>query len=266
MVNQPSIAALDVRHASPSIRKIDFSDLVDVLAKGVDDFKAKPSHIFLLALIYPIIGVFLFALTFSFELLPLLFPLVAGFTLIGPIAALGLYELSKRREQGLELSWKHAAKVYLEHSSGSVFALGLLQLVIYFVWIAAAFVIYKMIFGDQLPTSISELIQQVTTTPEGTRLIIVGCGVGFLFALLVLAISVVSFPLLVDRDVGARLALETSVRSVRANPITMAMWGLIVAVILVIGCLPYFVGLAVALPILGHATWHLYRRLVSWDD
>src|SRR5262249_37451426 len=115
------------------------------------------------------------------------------------------------------------------------------------------------------PASISQFINDVLTTPAGWNLIIVGNVVGFLFAVLVLMISVVSFPLLLDRDVGAAVAMVTSVRAVLTNPVTMAVWGLIVAALLLLGSLPFFLGLTVVLPVLGHATWHLYRRVVDPD-
>src|SRR5438309_1935086 len=95
--------------------------------------------------------------------------------------------------------------------------------------------------------------------------LVLGHGAGFRFALVTLVISAVSFPLLVDRDVGALVAVETSVRAAFANPFTMALWGLIVAALLVIGSLPFFFGLAVVMPVLGHATWHLYRKVVEPD-
>ncbi|MCZ6743791.1 MAG: DUF2189 domain-containing protein, partial [Alphaproteobacteria bacterium] len=114
-----------------------------------------------------------------------------------------------------------------------------------------------------VPASIEEFARQIFTTPAGWGLMIVGCGVGFLFAVLVLTISVVSFPMLIDRDVGAMTAIHTSVRSVIANPVTMAMWGLIVAGSLMVGSLPFLFGLAVVMPVLGHATWHLYRKVVE---
>jgi uncharacterized membrane protein len=117
--------------------------------------------------------------------------------------------------------------------------------------------------GGAVPASLDEFARQILTTPAGRQLIIVGNGVGFLFAVVVLVISVVSFPMLVDRNVGAAIAVRTSVRAVLENPVTMAMWGLFVAGTLVIGSLPFFFGLAVVFPVLGHSTWHLYRRVVG---
>ncbi len=222
-----------------------------------------PSHAVFLCLIYPIVGLILARLTFGYDVLSLLFPLAAGFTLIGPFAAMGFYELSRRREQGLQVSWPDAFDVVRSRSRGAIAALGALLLTIFVLWIVVAQAIYIANFGDTPAASISDFIRQIFTTPAGWTLIFVGNGVGFLFACVVLTISVVSFPLLLDRDVGAVEAALTSARAVAANPVTMAIWGLIVAALLVIGSLPFFFGLAVVVPVLGHATWHLYRKVVE---
>ena len=198
-----------------------------------------PTHAVFLCLIYPIVGLLLARLTLGYEVLPLLFPLAAGFTLLGPFAAIGLYELSRRREQGLDASWQDAFDVLRSPSRGAIAALGLLLLAIFVIWIAVAQAIYIANFGYEPAASIPDFLHQVFTTPAGRMLIIVGNLVGFLFALAVLTISVVSFPLLLDRDVGAVEAVLTSVRVVAANPVMMAIWGLIVAGLLVIGSLPF---------------------------
>ena len=251
------------RPAQPVVRKIGLADLRDALAKGADDFYAMPTHAIFLCIIYPIVGFALARLAFGYSILPLLYPLASGFALVGPIAALGLYELSRRREAGLETSATRAFDVFESSSVGAVAALGILLLIIFLIWVAVANAIYVANFGYASPPSIKAFLNDVLTTRPGWNLIIVGNGVGLLFAILVLTISVVSFPLLLDRDVGAAVALLTSIRAVAHNPLTMMVWGLIVAALLVIGSLPLFFGLTVVMPLLGHATWHLYRKVVE---
>ncbi len=249
-----------------TIRRVNAADLKDALRAGWDDFTAMPSHAIFLCVIYPVVGIVLAQLIFGYAILPFLYPLAAGFALIGPIAALGLYELSRRREAGLEADASHALDVLHSPSIGAIAALGLLLLAIFFVWIAIAHAIYIASFGYAMPQSASRFVTDLFTTKAGWTLIIVGNGVGFLFAVLALAISVISFPLLLDREVGAATALHTSFRVVAENPATMALWGLIVAALLLLGSLPAFIGLAVVMPVLGHATWHLYRKAVDAHD
>ena len=263
MAHSHVLAGAGIRPARPIIRKITPADLLDALRKGYADLAAMPSHAVFLCLIYPLAGLILWRIAIGYDVLPLLFPLAAGFALIGPFAALGLYELSRRREQKLEPYWSHAFDVFRTPSFGAIAALGLLLVVIFFVWLGVAQAIYVSAFGDTPAASIPDFFRQVLTTPAGWMLILVGNGVGFLFAMLVLVISVVSFPLLLDRDVGAAVAVLTSIRAVLANPLTMALWGLIVAALLLLGSLPFLVGLTVVMPLLGHATWHLYRKVVA---
>ena len=251
--------------ARPVVRRITTADLIDALAKGWDDFAATPSHAVFLCVIYPAIGVGLAGLTLGFNVFPLLFPAAAGFALVGPFAAIGLYEMSRRRETGSTVAAADALDALRTPSLGAILALGALLMIIFAVWVAIANAIYIADFGYAPPASISSFLHDVLFTRAGWNMILVGNGVGFLFAVLTLTISVVSFPLLIDRDVGAAVALGTSVRVVLANPIQMALWGLIVAVMLVLGSLPLFIGLAVVLPVLGHATWHLYRKVVEPD-
>lgn len=265
MGNENSIAdAGAFRSAQPIVHKIGPADLKDVLVKGIADFNAMPTHLAFLCLIYPLVILIAARIYAGYEVLPLVFPLLAGYTLIGPLVATGMYELSRRREQGLDISRRHAFEVFISPSIGAIAKLGVVLTAIYFAWLFAAWAIYVANFGAIGPESPWEFAEQLFTTRAGWGLIIVGCGVGFLFAVVVLTLSVVSFPMLLDRDVGVMTAVRTSVRAVVANPMTMAIWGLIVAYSLLIAALPFFVGLAVVLPVLGHATWHLYRKVVEF--
>jgi uncharacterized membrane protein len=247
------------------IRRITPTEVLQSLAQGLDDFAAMPSHAIFLCVIYPLIGLWLISLVSGYSMLPLAFPIAAGFALVGPFAAIGLYELSRRREAGLDTSSRHAFDVLHSPSIGAILAMGLLLTAIFLVWLAVADALYVANFGYHGPASIGQFLTDIFTTRPGWTLIIVGTGVGFLFAVLVLTISAVSFPLLLDRDVGAAVALLTSIRVVVANPVSMALWGVIVAVLLVAGSLPFFLGLTVVMPVLGHATWHLYRKVIVSD-
>jgi uncharacterized membrane protein len=252
----------NVRCPLPVVRRIRAADLKDVLARGFGDFGANRTDVIFLCVFYPLVGLVLQRLAAGYEMLPLLFPLASGFALVGPVAAVGLYEMSRRREQGVNVGWIDAFGVVRSPSFGAIVLLGLLLTAIFVLWLLVTEAIYLVTLGPEPPASITLFLRDVFTTGAGWVMIGVGVGVGFLFALLVLAISVVSFPLLLDRDVGLEAAVWTSVRAVVANPGPMAVWGLIVAGGLVIGSIPLFVGLVIVLPVLGHSTWHLYRKVV----
>jgi uncharacterized membrane protein len=254
------------RPGEPAVRAIGLTDLRDAVAKGIEDFNAVPTHAVFLGIIYAVLGIILFRLAFGYDVLPLVYPMLAGFILLGPCAAIALYQLSRRRERGLDVSAEHLLEVFRSPSIAAIVRLGLVLLAIFFAWLVAAKTMYAQIMGGAVPASLGEFSHQVLTTSAGWQLIVVGNAVGFVFAALALVISVVSFPMLVDRNVGAATAVRTSVRAVAANPLTMAAWGLFVVAALIVGSLPLFFGLAVVFPVLGHATWHLYRRIVSLDD
>lgn len=249
------------RDGDPAVRSITTEDVWKSLQQGVDDFRAMPTHVIFACVIYPVVGIILARLAFGYELVPLLYPMAAGFALLGPFVAIGLYEMSRRREQGLDYSPARAFDVLHRPGIDSIFTLGAFLALVFVGWLYIANVMYVQIMGGE-PASLPDFFNRVLHTNRGMQLMFTGNLVGFIFALCVLAISVVSFPMLVDRDVGVGAAVRTSVRAALENPIPVALWGLIVAVGLILGALPFLVGLAVVLPILGHATWHLYRKLV----
>lgn len=249
--------------AEPVVRVIGFSDIRIALVQGYGDFTKMPTQLIFLGVIYPIVGFVAARAASGGALLPLLYPLIAGLSLMGPIAALGIYELSRRLEKGLPTTWVNAFDVVRSPGIGAIAALGVVMCAIFVAWLFAAQAVYRGTMGDELPASFWALIRQVLTTDAGWSLILWGNAVGLCFAALILTLTVVSFPLLLDRDVGLRVAVRTSIRAVLRNPGPMAAWGVIVAILLALGCLTLFVGLAVVMPVLGHATWHLYRRVVE---
>ncbi len=246
-----------------TIRDLSLDDLREALRKGVEDLGASRTDAIFIVLIYPIVGLALATFGLDLSRLPLLFPLIAGFALLGPLAAVGLYEISRRREQGRPAGWNNALGVIGAPNFGAVLMLGLYLLAIFVFWMACAYLIYIYTLGPQPPTSITGFLSDVFTTGAGWAMILVGMSVGFVFALVVLAISIVSFPLILDKDVGVPTAVVTSVRVTQKNPREVLIWGAIVAVGLFLGSIPALVGLIIVLPILGHATWHLYRRAVE---
>jgi uncharacterized membrane protein len=247
---------------APAVRRIGVADLGLALARGYDDFAAYRTDVIFLCVIYPLVGLVLARLAFGYDLLPLIFPLASGFALVGPFAAVGLNEMSRRREAGMAVAWADAFGVFRSPSFGAIVLLGLVLMAIFLLWLLAAEAIYQITLGPAPRASVGGFVYDVLATPAGWSMIGLGVGVGFLFALLALAISVVSFPLLLDREVGFDTAVLTSIRAVLTNPGPMTAWGLIVAGGLVIASIPFFLGLIIVMPVLGHATWHLYRLIV----
>lgn len=252
-----------IHSPEPAVRKIAAADLFDALAKGVDDFGAYRSDVIFLCVIYAIAGLVFSRLAFGLNMLPLLFPLASGFALVGPLAAIGLYEMSRCREKGVPAKLANAFDVVHAPAAGGILVLGLTLVAIFILWQVAAWEIYRDTLGPKQPASISSFIHDVFLTNAGHIMIAVGVGVGFLFAAFAMSISLVSFPLLIDRDIGLDTAIRTSIHAVRANPFETALWGAIVAAGLIFGSLPFFIGLVITIPVLGHATWHLYRKLVN---
>ena len=247
----------------PEIRRIGMDDLRIALTLGWSDFRAAPSQLFFLCIIYPVVAVVMWRMTVGHGLLPLFYPLISGFALVGPIAALGLYEISMRREHGQPASWINCFDVLRSPALSSIVVLALALVVLFVVWIATADALYHAAFGDTPITLMSTFADMLFETGAGWMLIVAGNLIGFLFAALVLAISVVSFPMMLDRNCDVSLAVRTSVAAVLRNRRVLAAWGLIVALLLALGSAVAFVGLAIVLPVLGHATWHLYRRLIA---
>jgi len=244
------------------IRRIGTADLWAALRQGWDDFLAIPTQLVFLCVLYPLVGLVAARAFSGGDLLPLLWPLVAGLSLVGPVAAVGLYEISRRREAGEDVSWLTAFAVLRHPNLPNIAILGIMLMAIFVAWVAVAKTIWNATLGHLPAMGFGEMVNAAFTTAEGQRLLLFGNGVGFLFALAVLVLTVVSVPMMIDRMVGVGEAIQTSIRACLANPGPMAIWGLLVGALLFLGSIPAFIGLAVVMPVLGHATWHLYRRVV----
>lgn len=249
--------------APPQLRQLDLSDLRAALRAGYADAMASRADALLMVLIYPLAGLFLVAAGLHMNLLPMVFPMMAGFALLGPVAAVSLYEISRRREAGEDAGWTQALAVIERPAFSAILVLGVVMLGLFLTWMLAANAIYALTLGPEPPASVAAFAAEVLRTRAGWAMIVIGMGVGAGFAVVALAVSVVSFPLLLDRNVGVPVAVVTSIEVARKNPRVILTWGAIVAGGLVLGSIPFLVGLMVVLPILGHATWHLYRRAVS---
>jgi len=262
-MTMPQSISAPIAATRPVVRRISQADLRWALAEGWKDFMAKRGDLPVLAVLYPLVGILVVSVAFNAALLPLVFPLVAGLTICGPAVASGFYEISRRREAGLDSSWLHFFDPLRgRRRTGLAILTGGLA-VLFLGWLGAAWLIYSSTMGAAPPAGPVEFLRRLFFTPEGWTLIVLGNLAGFAFACVTLALAVVSFPMVVDRPIDADVAVATSIRAVTANPGVMASWGLRVAALLALGCLPAFVGLAVVLPVLGYATWRLYTRLVE---
>ncbi|TXC71191.1 DUF2189 domain-containing protein [Sphingomonas ginsenosidivorax] len=259
-----SLSATQIR-AIPEIRRIGTSDLSWALAEGWKDFLEKRGDLIVIGLLYPIICLVAAVVTFNDPLLPLFFPLVAGLSILGPAAASGFYELARRREEGRDSSWWH----FLDPLNGrsrlplALLTAGLAVLMI--GWLVAAYAVYDVTFGADAPLRLGDVFGRLFTTEQGWALILLGNLAGLPFAIATLVFALASFPMVVDQPVDAGLAIRTSLAAAQKNPREVFGWGLRVAALLLLGLIPLAIGLAVVLPWLGYATWHLYTRLVVRD-
>ena len=251
-----------VPSTQPVVRRIGIPDLKWALARGIEDFGASRTDVLFLCVIYPLLGLLLARVASGYNLLPLVFPLASGFALLGPLAAVGLNEMSRRREINGRADWSDAFAVFRHPAFGGIALLGGVLLMMFLFWLVLSNIVYNVTLGPEPPVSVSSFAQDILHTRAGHMMALLGIGIGFLFALIALTIGAVSFPMMLDQNASLETAVRTSARVVVRNPLTMAAWGLIVAVSLVIASIPLLLGLVVVMPVLGHATWHLYRRAV----
>lgn len=248
--------------ADPVVRRVNATDIAESLAQGLRDFQAAPLYGLLFGALYAAGGMAIVASVTALGISYLAYPLAAGFTLIGPYVAVGLYEVSRRREAGQATSFFDIVGAMRGHSE--IGWMAFVTLFIFIMWIYQVRFLMALFLG--LNASFSTLEQFVTvvlTTNEGLLFLAVGNLVGAALSLILFSVTVVSFPLLLERDVDFITAMITSVRAVALSPVPMIGWAALIVVLLILSALPFFLGLLVTLPVLGHTTWHLYRRIVA---
>ncbi len=247
------------------IRTLHAADLKQALAQGWDDFRAAPTHLYFLVLFYPVVMFVGVWAAVDDNLIPLLFPILSGAALLGPFTAIVLYEVSRQREAGKTVAWWQALGLIASRSALSIAALALVLVVMFVLWIWVGLELYRGLMGTVADRSLTGFFGEVFSTSAGWTLIVIGNGVGLLFALAALAAFAFSFQALVDHGGDPVSAVLLSVRIFIANPLAMLTWGLIVVCLLAATLVTLFAGLAVVLPLLGHASWHLYRQAVISD-
>ncbi len=245
----------------PVVRRITVADIVEALSKGLRDFQAVPLYGLLFGALYAAGGIAILLCLLGLGLVYLAYPLAAGFAMIGPFVATGLYDVSRRRENRLTISV--AAIWSTVKSRGEIGWMAFVTLFIFVVWMYQVRLLMALLIGLNASfSSLHEFMTIVLTTNEGLLFLAVGNAVGAALSLILFALTVVSFPLLLDRDIDFVTAMITSVRAVAASPVPMIGWAAVIVMLLAVSAIPYFLGLVVTLPVLGHTSWHLYRRIV----
>lgn len=246
----------------PVVRTVAARDVAEALAQGMRDFQAAPRFGLVFGALYAAGGLVIVLSVTALGMTYLAYPLAAGFALIGPFVAGGLYEVSRRRELGQPLAF--SALWTAVRSRSEVGWMAFVTVFIFIVWMYQVRFLMALFLGLNASfSSLSEFMTVVLTTQEGLMFLAVGNVIGALLSITLFSLTVISFPLVLDRDVDIVTAMITSIRAVVASPLVMLGWAAVIGVLLVLSVLPFFLGLVVTLPVLGHATWHLYRRAIA---
>lgn len=255
--------AAPAHRPDPKVRKIRTADIITALGKGLRDFRRAPQFGLFFGGIYALGGILVLLTASALHMSYLSYPLAAGFALVGPFIACGLYEVSRRLEQDAPLTWGGVLGVIWAQRSREIGWMAFAVLFVLIMWMYQVRLLLALFLGFQSFTSFPEFIDTVISTPEGLMFLLTGHIVGAILSLLLFSLTVISFPLLLDRDRDFITAMITSVRTVATSPLPMIGWGIAVTLTLIVSMVPSFMGLVVTLPILGHTTWHIYRIAVE---
>lgn len=249
----------------PVVVSITTTDIIECLGMGARDFRAAPLFGLFFGGFYAAGGWFLTYLFYTLEIHYYVYPMATGFAMVAPFVAAGLYEVSRRLEHGRPLEWGIVLTSVRTAGGKDLGWMVLTTTFAYIIWLDIAIALYIIFFGLN-PVDLYGLLEAIVTTPMGALFFLVGNTVGLILALVVFSITAVSFPLLFDRDIDFVTAMITSVKTVLENRKPMLIWCAIIGVFFAVSILSVFVALIVALPILGHATWHLYRRAIAPEE
>jgi uncharacterized membrane protein len=245
----------------PEVAKVTIDDLIDVMAAGMRDFRAAPQYGLFFGGIYAVVGWVLLVMLWAFKLYYLVYPIAMGFALVAPFASVGFYSVSDFRERGEPLSWRAVFQAIREASKRDLRWMALITGFTFFMWVDYAALLFLTMMGFEAVGP--QVFDLIFTTAHGWFFLVIGNITGAVIAIIVFSISVVTYPMLYDRDIDFITAIVTSVRLVRANPVTMLIWCAVIAILTGLSLITVFAGLFVMLPVLGHASWHLYRRAVG---
>ncbi len=247
----------------PHLATISFADIGAAFAHGMSDFRQAPVYGLFFGGIFAVAGVIIVASVLWLDMPWMIYPFAIGFPLVGPFAAVGLYEVSRRLEAGEALDWNGILSVIWRQRTREFSWMAFVSLFIFWIWIYQVRLLIAIILGFKASTSLDRFLHVLVSTQEGLIFLLVGHIVGAILALVLYSVTVISLPFLVERNTDFVTALATSVRAVFTSPVPMLGFGLCVTILIIAASLPLFAGFLVVLPILGHTTWHLYRRIVA---
>jgi uncharacterized membrane protein len=245
----------------PVVQRITAADVAEAFAQGLRDFQALPFYGLAFGALYAAGGIVIVLSLTAFGMAHLAYPLTAGFALIGPFVAIALYDVSRRREAGQPITF--GAIWSTIRSRSEIGWMAFVTVFVFVVWMYQVWLLISLLLGPNVSfSSISEFLTVVLTTNAGLLFLAIGSLDGAVLSLILFSLTVVSFPLLLDREVDFVTAMVTSVRAVMTSPLPMIGWAAVIVMLLIVSAIPYFVGFNVTVPVLGHATWHLYRHIV----
>ncbi|QDG74477.1 DUF2189 domain-containing protein [Labrenzia sp. PHM005] len=247
----------------PQINKITVNDVIDALAAGLNDFRAAPVYGLAIGAFFAVGGLFVILSAAALNLSYLSYPAAAGFVLIGPFAAVGLYEVSRRLKTGEELSWSKVLGAMWAQKGRELSWMAFVVLFIQIMWMYQVRLLLALFLGFRSFASFEEFLNAVIGSPEGLMFLAVGHVVGAVLSLILFSLTVISFPMLLEEDRDFITAMISSVRAVATSPVPMIGWAFVVTAVLIVSMAPAFIGLIITLPILGHTTWHLYKKCVT---